>query len=341
MPDIKSEEKSLLRKIGLLPKIIGLVIGLIITYWVTKKAGFPMMFVKMYLAFVLACFIFFILLDLPDMKPLTPSRANRNLLLTFIIGSLIYTAAGVLHPQYNPLFEIEKINQLPRKELPAGPEAIEAGFEVYQENKCQNCHKTNRGGSSDRGPDLYITQTGIFPPEWVKEQIIEPRKIIHPGFEDPKAKKAMPTYFGDDIEGLEMDLLLTFLATQYNDKEMPVMGKTGETKKWSEIPERVAYGKKVYEGEINEEINCSVCHGKDAVPIMEGAGEFKNPDYFSKKLKKPFREFSDSDIVTSILYGVEETAMGAWLEEGLTREQAWAAVAYIRDAFQKDWAKTD
>ncbi|MFQ5559965.1 MAG: c-type cytochrome [Nitrospinota bacterium] len=334
------EEKSFLQQIRIVPKVIGLFIGGLITYIVTSKAGFPPIFVWLFLGFVFACFLFFVILDLPEIKEVDSGyHAAVHLVVTFLVASAIYTVSGWAHPQFSPEFEIAKINTPPRKTLPTGPEAILAGYEVYMDNKCENCHKSSKGGSSDRGPDLFTTQVGIFDPDWVKEQVVAPRKNIHPGFNDPKAKKAMPTYFGEDITGIDMDLLLTFLGSQVNDKEMPKVGKAGSMTKWTDVAEKVAYGKSVFEGEVNEDVNCSVCHGKDATPVMQGAAEFKNPNWMSNKNKKPFKDYTDADLFDSIMHGVEDTPMMAWSELGLTREQAWGTVAYIRKQFQSEFSK--
>jgi hypothetical protein len=94
-----------MKQLKLLPKIIGLVIGLVIVFFVTKNAGFPMMFVKMYMCFVVACFVFFVLLDVPEMAPLQGGfRPTRNLLITFLLASGVYTVAGWSHPQFTPAF---------------------------------------------------------------------------------------------------------------------------------------------------------------------------------------------------------------------------------------------
>lgn len=327
---------NLIDTLKLKSKIIGLIIGGIVVFFVTKNAGFPMMFVKMYLGFTLACFIFFVLLDIPEMKKLTSFSANRNLVITFILFSGIYTGAGIIHPQFDPANELEKINKPPRKELPTGPEAIEAGYEVFQEQKCTNCHKTTRGGSSDRGPHFGNIQLGVYDSEWITEQIVDPQSRQHPGFTDKKSKKAMPDYYGEDIEEPDMGLLLAFIATQRDDTKMPVRGRIGAYKRWSEDPEMIAEGKKMFEGELNPAINCAACHGKDATPLMTGAAEFKNKGWMSKRHKKTFGEMADGEWFESVMKGVPDTAMAPWGDMGLTPYQAWAVISYIKAEFQKN-----
>ena len=89
----------------------------------------------------------------------------------------------------------------------AGPEVIAAGREVFSNNKCFNCHKVFWEGNSDRGPNLGTKQIGLYSEDYIKEQIIEPRKKQSPGYEDKKSKKAMPTYYDEDLSEDELDAL--------------------------------------------------------------------------------------------------------------------------------------
>lgn len=328
-------DKNLIDTLKLKPKIICWLIGLGIVYGVTSKAGFPMLFIKVFMFITTLCFLFFVMLDVPDMKPQTPISGTRNLLITFILGTCMIMGAGFVHPQFDPAFEIAKINRPPLKELPTGPEAIEAGYGVFQDNKCTNCHKTSRGGSSDRGPHLFNMQIGAYPIEWIKEQIVKPRKQQHPGFDDPKSKKAMPTYYGEDLDEMSMDLLIVFLQTQVNDKEMPKVGRVGEYKTLREYGEQfLADGKKMFEGELNEDINCSVCHGKDGVPLMSDAADLRKKGHVSKNYNKPLSEMTDAEWFFSVWNGVEDTAMPPWGDMDITRYQTWVVITYIRTNFQ-------
>ncbi|MFQ5900271.1 MAG: cytochrome c [Thermodesulfobacteriota bacterium] len=332
---------TLMETLKIKSKIIGLIIGLIVVYILTKRAGFPPVFIKMWLTFVLACFILFIILDLPEMKKMTIGSGVIGLAITFILFSVIYTGAGILHPQFDPAFEIEKLNKPPLKELPTGPEAIAEGKVVFEDNKCYNCHKAAGEGSSDRGPNMDLFQVGAYDPAWIKEQIVDPRKQQHPGFDDPKSVKAMPTYFGEDIQGIEMDLLLAFLGSLKSKEKMPCRGgKRLPCTPWDELPEMIAEGKRVFEGEINPAINCSVCHGKEGIPLMQGAAKFADPNYMSKNHNKPLKDMTDADWYKSVSQGVPGTAMAAWEKReafplGLTTGQIWKAIAYAKQFHKK------
>ena len=98
----------------------------------------------------------------------------------------------------------------------AGPEVIAAGREVFASNKCFNCHKVFWEGNSDRGPNLGTKQIGLYSEDYIKEQILDPRKDQAPGYEDKKSKKAMPTYYDEDLSEDELSALVAYLKTLRN-----------------------------------------------------------------------------------------------------------------------------
>ncbi|MFQ5432711.1 MAG: c-type cytochrome [Nitrospinota bacterium] len=322
-------------------KTAGLVIGLIAVVNVTKSAGFPPIFTKLFSIYVIACYLFYILIDLPPMKPLTGFRAFLYLMITFFLFSAIYSGAGRSLPQFNPLNEIAKINKPPFKMgEAAGPELIAAGLEVFETNKCFNCHQAAGKGTSNRGPNFDLHQIGLLPKDDLMGDILDPRKEQAKGFEDPKSKKAMPTYYGEEISKDEMAALLAFLGTLWNKEKMPVRGKVEGTEpmlKWSEDPEIIAMGQQVFEGKMYEDLNCSACHGKDGVPLMDGARDLRNPESESKRPGREgekLKDWTDADWFDSVSNGIEDTPMMPWLEEYPPRA-IWLAIAYAQQFHKK------
>ena len=81
-----------------------------------------------------------------------------------------------------------------------------------------------------------------------------------------------------------------------NPTAMPVEGKFPNQWTWWDDPKILEEGKVVFEGmEPNTDgLNCAVCHGKDGIPMMTGALDFRNaenldtdkmPDQLEKCLK--------------------------------------------------------
>lgn len=333
-------EKSLVKNI--LPKFVVYIIGAVIVSIVVSKTGFPILFVKLFNVFVFLCFLMYVILDLPPMKTLTPGRAARNLLLTFILMTVIYVGVGNFLPQFNVQFEIETINKPPMKRIEAGPELIAAGKDVFGSNKCWNCHKAAEEGTSMRGPSFDLWQIGLNTREYLIENITDPRKEQAFGFEDKKSKKAMPTYFGEEISDVEMDALLAFLGTLRNEEHMPVRGKedVDSIVRWDEDPEMIALGKKVFEGELYPPLNCSVCHGKDGIPLLQGARDLRNPNSINKNKmaaegldenddKVLLKNWTDADWYKSVSGGVVATPMAPW---GLMfpPKAIWLAIVYAK-----------
>ena len=61
--------------------------------------------------------------------------------------------------------------------------------------------------------NLGTKQIGLYDVEYIKEQIVKPRAKQSPGFEDAKSKKAMPTYYGEDLNEAELLSLIAYLKT--------------------------------------------------------------------------------------------------------------------------------
>ena len=317
-------------------KTIGLVIGLVLVSTVTKSTGFPPIFTTLFSIYVVACYLFYIIIDLPPMKPLTGTRAFIYLMITFVMFSGIYAGAGTILPQFDPINEIAKLNKPPFKMAgAAGPELIAAGLEVFEANKCFNCHQAIGKGTSERGPNFDIHQIALKLPDELKEDILEPRKRFAKGFLDKKSKKAMPTYYAEEISTDEMAALLAFLGSLWNKEKMPERGKAdGEEPmlSWSDDPEILAIAQEVFEGKAYEDLNCAACHGKDGTPLMDGARDFRDPNAESKRPGREgqkLKDWSDADWFDSVSNGIEDTPMMAWLEEYPPRA-IWLAIAYAK-----------
>ncbi|MBI5237697.1 MAG: c-type cytochrome, partial [Deltaproteobacteria bacterium] len=213
-------------------------------------------------------------------------------------------------------------------------EAIKAGEAVYKKNKCANCHKFKEMGTSMRGPNFDLVQIGLMDDKWLKMSIVDPRKEAAKGFEDQKSKTAMPTYFGEEVSEDEMGALIAFLRTGWSKEQVPVRGKedVGPMVRWDDDPEMLALGKEVFEGNLYPGLNCSVCHGKDGIPIMQGARDLRDPNSVSKRPDregKKLKDWTDADWFDSVSKGIPKTPMMAWLEQYPPRA-IWLAVIYSK-----------
>ena len=196
---------------------------------------------------------------------------------------------------------------------------IAAGREIFESNKCFNCHKVFWEGNSDRGPNLGTKQIGLYSVDYIKEQILDPRKNQSPGFEDKKSKKAMPTYYGEDLNEAEILSLISYLKTMRDPTHMPVEGKFPNQWTWWDDPKIVAEGKIVFEGKepVTEGLNCAVCHGADGIPMMTGAFDFRNPDNMDTKKMADHRPLKLKDWPDDLYYrrvtrGIDATPMAPW-----------------------------
>ncbi len=333
----KLEEKTLFQNIRFKVPVI-IVIAVII--WVLAgKFNFPVWWQIEFVTFALVGFFFFTLLD---WKTLKQEKSNFDwvirILATYALASGIFIGVTAFLPQFDPEIELAKLNRPPIKlEGLAGPEVIAAGREVFENNKCFNCHKVFWEGNSDRGPNLGSKQIGLYSEDYIKGQILNPRENQAPGFEDPKSKKAMPTYYGDDLSEDELTALVSFLKTLRDPTHMPVEGKFPNQWTWWDDKDAIAEGKLVFEGTHpqTEGLLCAVCHGKDGIPMMTGALDFRNennPD--TTKIEgdhtdKLLKDWPDALWYRRVTRGVPDTPMAPW-GTIFPHLYLWKAEAYAR-----------
>ena len=337
LPPKKKTEISFSRNIGFKLPIILVIASAI--WFVAGKMGFPIWWQIEFVAFSFVGLFYFVILDT---KPLKPEKsqlsATFRLITTYALASGLFITITAQLPQFDPQFEIDKLERPPIKLTGlAGPEVIAAGREVFSNNKCFNCHKVFWEGNSDRGPNLGTKQIGLYSEDYIKEQILEPRKIQSPGYEDKKSKKAMPTYYDEDLSEDELDALVAYLRTMRNPTAMPVEGKFPNQWTWWDDPKILEEGKVVFEGmEPNTDgLNCAVCHGKDGIPMMTGALDFRDAnnmdtDKMSDQLKGvKMEDWPDALWYKRVTRGIDGTAMAPW---GLMFQHLylWKAEAYAR-----------
>ena len=313
---------------------------LAITVWtVAGKFGFPIWWQIEFVSFTFVGLVFFVLLDIPALKAEKGhARSIFRLICTYGFASALFITVTQQLPQFNPEVELEKLNKPPVKLSGlAGPEVVAAGRQVFEENKCFNCHKVFWEGNSDRGPNLGSKQIGLYSEDYIKEQILDPRKKQSPGFDDPKSKKAMPTYYADDIDDDEMQALVSFLKTLRDPEHAPVEGKYGNQWTWWDDPQIISEGKVVFEGKepVTEGLNCSVCHGTDGTPLMSGALDFRQADREdTEKMADripgvPMKKWPDKLWYRRVTRGVDGTPMAPW---GMVFPHLylWKAEAYAK-----------
>ena len=344
----KQTEKTFFQNVRFKIPLIA-ILGAII--WVVAgKLNFPVWWQIEFVSFAMVGFAFFTLLDWKNLSVEKKSSTwIRRLIATYALASGIFITVTAQLPQFDPEFELAKLNKPPVKLSGlAGPEVIAAGREVFENNKCFNCHKVFWEGNSDRGPNLGTKQIGLYSEDYIKEQILDPRKKQAPGFEDPKSVKAMPTYYADDIEGDEMTALIAYLKTMRDPTHMPVEGKFPNQWTWWDDPEIIKEGQTVFEGTNpnTEGLNCAVCHGKDGIPMMTGALDFRNenhkdtdkmPDHIDDLLK----DWPDALWYRRVTRGVDGSPMAPW-GTIFPHLYLWKAEAYARtfhDPLDKRTAK--
>ena len=308
--------------------------------WVLAgKLGFPVWWQIEFVAFAFVGLAFFLILDTRSLKPEKSKLSWAfRLLTTYALASGLFITITAQLPQFDPQHEIEKLDRPPIKLSGlAGPEVIAAGREVFASNKCFNCHKVFWEGNSDRGPNLGTKQIGLYSEDYIKEQILEPRKTQSPGYEDKKSKKAMPTYYDEDLSEDELSALISYLKTLRDPTHMPVEGKFPNQWTWWDDPKVIAEGKVIYEGlePATEGLNCAVCHGKEGIPMMTGAMDFRNAENMDTD-KMPDRidgvkmkDWPDALWYKRVTRGVDGTAMAPW---GMLFQHLylWKAEAYAR-----------
>jgi mono/diheme cytochrome c family protein len=337
IPKSEFKEKTFFQNLKFKIPVIAVIA--VIIWVVAGQFGFPIWWQIEFVAFALVGLIYFVLLDLRSMKPEKGQvQTTIRLIGTYALPSVIFIVITAQLPQFDPNFELEKLNKPPVKLSGlAGPEVIAAGREVFEQNKCFNCHKVFWEGNSDRGPNLGTKQIGLYQEDYIKEQILEPRKKQSPGFEDPKSKKAMPTYYGEDLSEDELHALVSYLKTMRDPTHMPVEGKFPDQWTWWDDAQIVAEGQVVFEGAepATEGLNCAVCHGKDGTPMMTGALDFRkddNPDTNKMPDHLPgvlLKDWPDALWYKRVTRGVDGTPMAPW-GAIFPHLYLWKAEAYAR-----------
>ena len=333
----KLDEKNFVQNIRF--KVPVIIVIAVILWVLAGKFNFPIWWQIEFVTFALVGFFFSTLLDWKTLKlEKTHFDWVTRLLATYALASGIFIGVTAQLPQFDPEVEIAKLNRPPIKLAGlAGPEVIAAGREVFENNKCFNCHKVFWEGNSDRGPNLGSKQIGLYSEDYIKGQILNPRENQAPGFEDPKSKKAMPTYYGDDLSEDELTALVSFLKTLRDPTHMPVEGKFPNQWTWWDDKDAIAEGKLVFEGTHpqTEGLLCAVCHGTDGIPMMTGALDFRNennPD--TTKIEgdhtdKLLKDWPDALWYRRVTRGVPETPMAAW-GTIFPHLYLWKAEAYAR-----------
>jgi mono/diheme cytochrome c family protein len=287
---------------------------------VGASIGLPFMFNATIVVFSILCLFLLIALEFkPPMKEQTGLRAGGNMLLLYLGVSFLYYFTTYLLPQYNPAFEIEKLRQAELSLAGADkPTIIKAGQQVYKDFECFNCHNNMPGGELKRGPNLSEIDMG----DEIKitESMVDPYKeILKPYSENKKVAKSMPDYYEKQMSKDELIALVTYLD---NIKE--VSGQAVSTDNmpngWWTDPKIVAEGQQIFEGLLNEDVACHVCHGKDGIVQFEDATDFR--------VSEDMINLTDARFFQIVKYGFEEDSpMSGWGED-LSDDQIWQLISY-------------
>jgi len=103
------------------------------------------------------------------------------------------------------------------------------------------------------------------------------------------------------------------VPAEYADKKMPAGFLTD--------PKVLEEGALIYTGEVNPQVNCASCHGKDGKPVKKGARDFRD--------KAQMGRMSDAFWFWRVSEGIPKTKMKAWKSQ-LSEEQIWQVIAYER-----------
>ena len=115
------------------------------------------------------------------------------------------------------------------------------------------------------------------------------------------------------IASSEEPVPLPEVPAEYADKKMPAG--------WLTDPKVLEEGALIYTGEVNPQVNCASCHGKDGKPVKKGARDFRD--------KAQMGRMSDAFWFWRVSEGVPKTKMKAWKSQ-LSEEQIWQVIAYER-----------
>ncbi|MEK7846158.1 MAG: c-type cytochrome, partial [Nitrospinota bacterium] len=257
--------------------------------------------------------LFLILIDLKPLKGKSGIRAVNSMLFLFLIMGGGYTLMGWALPQFDPAYEIEKLK--PKKFLieEADEEMIlSVGARVFKDYECFNCHDIESGGIPKRGPALASVDIGGK--EKIRESIVEPRKEIAKGYE--RETKTMPDYYGTQIEKNYLEALIRYLENigkvRVTTEKMP--------EGWWTDSKVLREGYEIFEGIKNPDVACSACHGRDGIPLLEGARDFRDASIMSK--------LDDATLFKVVSDGKEDTEMTGW-KDFLSVEDRWKVIAYL------------
>jgi mono/diheme cytochrome c family protein len=301
--------------------ILIIVSGIIVfvpLWYLLKHYGYPDIFIWTAIIFAWLFILMLVVLDLKPMKEATGVNAIANLILFYIIVGGGYTLVGFALPQYDPKVEIEGKLIKKKIDLATADKAtiLAMGADVFKNFECFNCHNAEPGGTKKRGPNLGEIDMGGE--EKVRTNIVDPQKEISKGFEiDPKVAKAMPTYYGEQMTKDELTTIIAYLVS-FGEKMKVSTDKMPEG--WWTDPAILEEGKKIFEGEKSEDVACHACHGKDGVPLMTEAMDFRDAKIMSA--------LDDAKLFHVVAEGKEETQMSGW-KDFLPAEDIWKVIAYL------------
>ncbi|MBI4664962.1 MAG: c-type cytochrome [Nitrospinae bacterium] len=293
--------------------------AMIVALWgAASVLKFPPMFIVTMIVFALLGLFLFIFLEFkPDMAEPSGLKSVNNLLVLYVGSSALYLFTSTMLPQYEPENEIAKLKQTTLSLAGADKDTvIRAGAQVFKDFECFNCHNIAPGGEVKRGPNL--SEIDLGKPEKITESLVDPYKeILKPYAENPKVARSMPDYYGKQLTKDELVAVVTYLE---NLKSALHVSTENMPEGWWTNAAVVEEGRKLYEGLVNPDVACHVCHGKDGKPLFEGAPDFTtSPD---------MENLTEARWFQIIKYGFgKDSPMSAW-GEMLSDEQIWKITAY-------------
>ena len=302
------------------PKVAIATVAGIVIWFGSGAIGFPPIYQAMFVVFLTLGTLFMIALDLPAMKETTGSHTAANFIIFYMLISAILYGLGAAMPQYNPKYEIIRLFQIPGQLTASSSkeEFLKAGRKLFVDYECSNCHIAEKQGGS-RGPNLDETDMGDL--KTIEASIIDPRALIKPEYDKPKMRDSMPDDYGNDLKGVELKAVVMYmdlLSRKFTGK-LEVVTADKMPDGWWTNEEIFKKGKAIYEGRFKPEVNCSVCHGKEAVPLMTGAFDFRD----TAKVDA----LKDAEWYTKVADGKPGTPMPAW-KPYLAMEDIWAVISY-------------
>lgn len=305
------EGTRIYRNLGLTLLYLAIFVG--IMWFYATYYEFPRMFKMTLLVYTGLAVLFLILMDLKPLKERTGMKGLNSTLLLFFVMSVGYTAMGRVLPQFDPAYEIDRLK--PQKffiEEADEKTILEVGERVFRNNDCFNCHDIQPGPIPKRGPALASINLGDQ--KKIRESIVDPRKETAEGYE--KEARTMPDYYGEQIDKNYLEALVRYLETvslrEITTEKMP--------EGWWTDPKVLKEGYEIYEGTKNPKVACHACHGKEGIPILQGARDFRDVEKMGK--------LSDADFFKAVSQGIKGTAMPAW-DQYLSVEEGWKVIAYI------------